>query len=343
MPQVEAIADVLIAGQKELGRMKFTDIASKLRRYVAMPGLIKQEKVGFSDGHQIQFQIKVTQAGSARATAPYASDVVNVTDTLKSATVPWKHVTANYAFDEFEMMVVSGQSEILDLMKSRRYDCMLDLAELMETYFWSLSTLNSDNPWGVPNYIVKNNTTGFNGGHPTGYSDVAGVSRTTYTAWKNYTAQYAAISKTDLIRKWRRAARETKFKPSVDYPSYNRGDHYGYYTNLDVVLESEELLEAQNDNLGPDIASMDGELLFRRIQVTDVPKLADDADDPIYGINWGVFHPIFHRKRFMREKGPTIVPGQHTVFATHVDLTYNIECRNCREQFVIAKDTTGGI
>ena len=49
-------------------------------------------------------------------------------------------------------------------------------------------------PRGLFYWIVKNSgTPGFNGGIPSGFTDVGGLSPTTYPRWKNWTGQYVNI------------------------------------------------------------------------------------------------------------------------------------------------------
>jgi hypothetical protein len=211
----------------------------------------------------------------------------------------------------------------------------------METDFWSKPATSSDTErtFGVQYWIVRSATSnGFNGGNPSGFtSGAAGIDSDTYTRWANWTERYVNITKTDLVAKWRRAATKTHFKSPVPIPSYNTGDRYGYYCNYDVLGTLEELLEAQNDQLGNDIASKDGRTLFRGTPVTYVPKLDDESTDPVYGINWGVFKPVFLTGEYMREDPPKQAPNQHNVFRVHIDLTLNFVCHNRRRLFICDK------
>ena len=72
-------------------------------------------------------------------------------------------------------------ARLVNLLQSSRVDAMTDLAELMESNFWGAPASSSDTlkPYGVPYWIVYNATTGFNGGHPSGFSDVGSFSSTT--------------------------------------------------------------------------------------------------------------------------------------------------------------------
>jgi hypothetical protein len=196
---------------------------------------------------------------------------------------------------------------ILDILKIRRIDAMISLTELMETAFWSFPTSTDDvTPYGIAYWIVKagmSTTGGFNGTLQSGYTTVGGVNPTTYPRWRNWNCQYTVVSKDDLIRKWREAATKTDFTPPVDgIPTFNTGDQYGFYSNYAVIGALEEVLEAQNDDLGEDVASMDGRAVFRRSPVNYVPKLDADTTGPVYGHELGHFQNV-HPQRLVAARG----------------------------------------
>lgn len=351
--QAAQLADLLTTTLKELGEMKWTDISSDLQKHVAMRNLMRKNRVVLDSGTSIQWNLMVGNSGAARATGLYGTDNVNVGEVMKTAEVPWRHYTTNYAFDRREIAMNRTPRRLVDLMKIRRIDCMTALAELWETDFWTLPTsTDTVSMYGVPYYVVKSataaskaNANGFNGGAPSGYSaGTAGLSSTTYPRWSNYSDAYTNISKDDLIRKWRRAATMTDFTPPVDgTPTYSTGDSLGWYSSYPVVAGTEELLEAQNDDLGTDIASMDGKTLFRRVGLTWVPKLDNDTDGPIYGINWGYFKIYVLRGEWLNETKIDITPGQHTVASVHVDSSLNPICKDRRRQVVLSTGTSGSV
>ena len=339
--QADDIADLIKITQKDLGRLRWTDLSYDLQEYIALPSLLQKEKVAFGSGYGMQWNVMTGTSGAAKDVGLYEVDNVNVSDVMQTASVPWRHMTTKYAIERREIAMNTGAAQIVDLGKIGRHDAMVDLAKHMETRFWSRPSTSNDNKqiYGVPYWIVYNDTDGFEGLHPGGgdsdFSDVAGLSSSTYDQWRNYSATYTTVSSTDLIRKWRKAATFTKFMTPNPNNPYG-GDRAGYYTNYDVIGPLEEVLEAQNDNLGNDIASKDGKLLFRQVPVTWVPHLESFSGDPIYGINWGVFKPAFLSGEYLREEGPAKASNQHTVFQTHMDLTMNIMCYDRRRNFVLA-------
>jgi len=340
--QAADISDLITITLKDLGRLKFTEIASTLTDYVALPNILQKYKVQYQSGNGIQWNVMHAHSDAAKNVGLYESDNVNIADVMTTANIPWRHCTTNYAFERREIQMNSDPARIVELVKIRRADAMIAMAELMETNLWSTASSSSDSllPFGIPHWIVKASSgEGFNGQNPSGFNDTAGIdsSDAKFSGWRNYNAQYAAINKTDLVRKWRKAAVFTNFKSPVPHASYNTGNNYGYYTNYDVIGRLEEVLEAQNDNLGNDIASKDGVLTFRQNPVQYVPKLDSDTSDPVYGINWGVLKPVFLSGEYLREEGPNTVPGQHTTSQVFVDCTLNYLCTDRRRLFVLNK------
>jgi hypothetical protein len=184
---------------------------------------------------------------------------------------------------------------------------------------------------------VKNSSTGFNGGDPAGFASGAGnLATATYSTWKNYTAQYTNVTKSDLISKMRTAYRKIKFESPVDIPDYRRGrgDQYRIYLNETTIKAFEDLGEQQNENLGRDLASMDDTITFRRNPLVWTPELDSDTTYPIYMLNFAYFAPVFLKGDYLRESDPAKAEGQHNVFVVFVDLTWNILCTDRRRQAV---------
>lgn len=349
--QAENLGDLVKTTLNELGEMKFTEIATDLREHIAMRQLMKQNRVTFEAGPQIQWDIMTDHNDSAEFVGLYNSDNVNVKDVMIQGQIPWRHVTANWAIDEREVAMNRSPRKIVDLIKTRRIACLISMAEKFERAFWRVPAVdNSVDPYGVPYYVVKTNTAatlanenGFNGLVPSGYTTVANVNPTTYPRWANYGTQYTNVTKDDLIRKWRRAATMVNFKPPVDgIPTFNTGDKYGYYTNYAVEERIIEILESQNENLGMSVAPYEGMAVFKRVPIQSVPFLDNDTTNPVYGINWGEFKTAVLSGFWMKEVTITHQPGQHNVAATHVDCSFNWLTRNRRRHFVLATDTTMG-
>lgn len=340
--QANQLSDLVAMTQKDLGKPNFTEIATDLQNHTAVKNLLKKNRVMLNSGYAVQWDVMVNHSGSASNVGLGASDNVQIVDTMVQASCDWRNSTANYAIIGQELDMNREPARIVDLVRERRIACMISVAELMETNFWGPPVALADGvtPWGINTWVVKNATEGFNGGAPSGYTTI-GLNPTTYPRWKNYTAQYTAVAKDDLIRKLRRAATFTKFMPPVEnIPTFNTGNQWGYYSNYGVIGAMEEILESQNENLGPDVASQDGKVIFRRAPVEWVPKLEADTTNPVYGINWGEFKTVVLSGWWGKETNVPVYPGQHTISAHFMDWTYQWVARNRRSHFVVATGTT---
>jgi hypothetical protein len=334
--------DLVQTTLRDLGKPKFTEIATDLQQHTAMKNLLRKNRVTLQSGYGVQWDVMVTHSGSFSNVGLGAQDNVSIVDTMVQATADWRNSTCNYAIIEQEIDMNSEPSRIVDLIRARRIAALIALAEGMETNFWGPPVGSTDNvtPWGVFTWLQKSATQGFNGGAPSGFTTI-GLNPTTYPRWKNWTDGYTAVSRDDFIRKARKMATFVHFMPAVDgIPSPNTGDEYGYYTNYGVIGPLEEALESQNDNLGEDVASMDGKVMFRRVPVTWIPRLESDTTNPLIAINWGWFKTIILSNWWLRETHIPHYPGQHTISAHFMDSTYQWVTKNRRCHGVISNGTT---
>lgn len=341
--QADNIADLVATTQKNLGRMQWTEIASDLQEYHALRNILKKEKVTFQSGIGLQWNVLVNDNGSAQNVGLFGDDSVGIVDGMQTATAPWRHTTANYAFERREVAMNRDPARIVDLVKTRRAMAMISLAKRMEISMWSKPADSNDQtePFGIPYWVTTSATAafGFNGTNPTGFSSGAGgLSSTTYTAWANGTGTYSAYTKSSMVALMREAATKTHFVSPVDLPSYSRGERYAIYAGYTVIQKLEEIAEQQNDNLGKDVAAMDGLVTFRKIPCLWVPYLdSSTTTGIIYGINWGELAPVVLQGEYLVESAPEKVPGKHTTMQSFVDLSWNLRCTNRRKQWVIYK------
>lgn len=351
------ILDIAKTTQKELGKLKFNQIAQKLHNYDVMSKIMKKEKVQFDGGVGIQRNLMVDNSQAAKNTGLYAKDAVNVADIMQTINVPWRHTTTNYAFERREMAMNNGPQKIVDLMKVRRTDAFLALIELMEQNFWGAPTSPSDTltPFGVKYWINKDaNIAGTGPAHADFTSDAPafdsnGPGGLDHPKWKNFCGSYAAITKNSLIALMRRTHRMIGFKSPVDVPDYRKGkgQNYRIYTDLATVEALEQVGEAQNENLGRDLAPYDDNITFRRNPIIWAEQLdpgngnegagSSNTAGDIYFINFDWFHPVFLKGEYLREAEPEKAPGQHSVFVNHIDLTWNVLCTDLRRQAVLWK------
>jgi hypothetical protein len=340
--QAEQIADIVTVVKDNEMRNSYELLVTALQEYPAMNRLFKGKARKENGGEQCTFNVQVASNESAQTTALFAEIDLSQADLIKTGRVPWRHVTNYYLFDEREPILNSGPEDLLDIVKARRTDCILDLAVKFEPWFWgkpSGSETADDKPiYGVQYWIPRINTDtdgAFQGGDPAGFTDgCAGFPAATYPNYQNWSNGYSAVTEDDFLDRLDLAVEETNFINPVAIPGSERS-RYGFYTNYRVKKAMGKIAKTQNDNLGWDLATRSP--LYNGNPIESVPYLKSDTEDPFYGIDWSVFKPYFLRGEWMKET-TVMRPGkQHRVVATFMDSTLNITCRNRRKLFVLYK------
>jgi hypothetical protein len=237
--------------------------------------------------------------------------------------------------------MASGKARILNLVKAKKAQAMLSLAKKLEAQFWTKPADSSDelNMFGLPYWIVKNAVLGFNGGNPAGFTAGAGsLDSTVFPNWKNHTGSYVNWTKDDCVRKMRTTYENVQFKCPYDCPDYRRGsERYEIFMGLTTRQMLEEIGEKQNDNLGRDIAPMDGRIVFNGNPVTRVPYLDSDTSYPIFFVDWSRFYFVFLQGEYLREEPAEKAPNQSTVVKADIYLTANLRCTDRRRLGVLYK------
>jgi hypothetical protein len=234
----------------------------------------------------------------------------------------------------------------LDLLKLRRSEAMQSAVELMEQKFWAIpdATATKD-PYGIFYWLQPNTTEGFNGGIPSGFTDVAGLSPTTYPTWQNWTGDYVAGGAGDtsgsLVPMARKAAHFCMFKPPVSNPDYEKGVNWQHLVPYSVLQAMEKYLKDNNENIGFELAKYADQVVFKRVPVEHAPMLDSSTFDqsdtykrPWLGINWGSFGLAFLQGQYMRTSDP-IQGSSHTTRAVFTDWTYQYQCRDRRRNFML--------
>ncbi len=336
------LADQIIGTLRNLGPPSMTQIAQDLQDYPVMRIWLKKDRVAIGDGIGVRRTLMTKTGGVAKHVGLLEQDDISIADHLADITVDWRHATAHWALDVRTAMMNRGKSLIRNIIRPRRMGAMIDLAQELETRAWVLRGVSDTKfPNGIPYYVVPNNTTGFNGNLPSGYSATNYIlNTTTHSNYKNYTAQYSEVTPADLIFLMREAMLKMNYRPPVNIPDFRRrGDKYRAYMNATTQLNIETLAEQQNDKLGRDVASMDGQTVFKGIALTYVPQLDGTTQNPVYLINNGSFFPVMLKGDMFRETGPKPHGLMHNTVVTFMDLTYNFVCVDRRQNAVIATGT----
>ena len=338
------IADLVAGTLDDLGPLKFQQIAQNLQYYEVFSKWFKKDKVAFDSGIGIQKTLmNKLDSTSSKHVGLLDTDQVNIPDVIDQLTVPWRHAQTSWSLIyQTDILMNRGKSLVFNVIKPRRAAALLGLVEELEDKAWGAAPGVNDKllPYSIQYWVVENSSTGFNGGAPTGHTTVAGVSLTDSPTFKNYTADYTNVTKSDLIKKLRTAHRKIRFVSPVTVDDYRGavGDRYRLYVNETTISNFEDVGESQNENLGRDVASMDGTITFRKHPIIWVPKLDARTDDPVYLIDHSTFYPVCLKGDYLRESEATKAPNQHNVYQVFVDLTYNYVCVDRRRNAVLSTD-----
>lgn len=336
---IEQILDLVASTQPELQRLKLTNIAQGITKFHVMNSILTKDRVEFQSGTGWERSIQADLMNSARHVEPYEPDVVMTADTMKKVKGPWRMTQASYAIEAHEEAFNRpGQNRIQNFLNIKRNDALMGLIKLMEDTFWSKPEDSSDKktPFGLFYWLVPNATAGFNGGNAAGFPD--GPGGLIHANFKNYTDQYTNVTKADLIKRMRTAAEETAFELPPQIKAVREGQNImqTVYTSLAVKQAMETLAEQQNDNLGRDLASMDGKALFHGMPIIRIPAL-DSLNDPVLMVNKEVFYPIVMTGWWLKESKPQISATQHNVVNVFIDTTWNLACTDRRRLAYIQK------
>lgn len=340
--QISDFGDLLATTLANYDEPNYTDISADLQDFPAAKRLIDANKIKHKSGTNCGWKVKVTSSNAAMNVAVTDHDPTgNIVDGFVDASVQWRKSMTRYYFYEEEMVVNMSPKRLVDLIKAREDDAKGEWIKLLEQNFWRLpSSSDSRTPLGIPYFVYKNATAGFNGGIPSGFSTVAGLSPTTYSGWNNYTFQYAGYTMDDLVRKTRVMMKKTGFKPPVKTPSNNTGTRRGLFSTLTLTQRLADLVDARNDNLGNDLSKNDDGAMIGRATVEWIPQLDEDTTDPLYLLDFGVIKVAVLADRWMKRKVISPYPGQRNVSAVFIDSNYAFLCYNRRLCGVGATGTT---
>ena len=342
--QLEQFGDLVQLTLDKYIRSDYTNLLTDLQRFPAASQLVNKSRMSHQAGTQIRWQVRLGTANSYEHITPTTPDQAAITDDFDDAYIPFRKVKVSYAFLEEMVDFQAGPEKIVDLVKAKEAGADHDFIEGIERDYWAFPSASDTNTFrSLPYWVVKSATSGFTGGHPTGYSDVAGLSATTYPRWKNYAAPYTAVTLDDFVLAARTMAEKTFFEPSVaNVPDLGKAspNSRGYYTTLTVKQTIENIVDSRNDNLGFDIASSDGKAMFRRAPVNWVPVLDADTTNPFYQINWDVFKTIVKTGYWNARTVIKPVPGMRNMVAVYKDTWMNFACFNRRVLGVLSTGTT---
>lgn len=359
----DKLLDLLATTQRNLPEPELETVL-EYQNYPVINQWFQGDKVQVDSGTSIERNIILDTSGNARHVRLYQKTPINVADVHHKITAPWCQVQTYWSIERREMLRNRKPARLIDLLKSRRLDGTMDLANLLEERAWSLPASADDdlNPRGLPYWLSMrpdDDTSGqgfgaytvrYTGGTTTDVK--GGLNGSSLTKWRNYAAVYTAIN-ADFVKRMRRAFHATNFVSPMLVRDLMAGpaSKFRIYMGLDSLVEYEDLVTSANDNLGKDLDPFHGVTTFRRVPIIQVPLLDDmsvlggsstsNTPEPVYGVNHAYFYPMVMEGDWLREDGPHSDVEQHNVFTTFLDGSYQFFCKNVRQSgFVLHKSIT---
>jgi hypothetical protein len=131
---------------------------SQHQQYNVVNEWFKTDKVQVDSGTSIVRNIILDTSGNARHVRLFQKTGLNVADVQSRITAPWVQVQTSYSIERREALRNRKPAMYIELLKSRRIDGMLSLAELLEQRAWLApdSTPADDlNPYGLPYWLSR--------------------------------------------------------------------------------------------------------------------------------------------------------------------------------------------
>lgn len=334
------IADMLTTTLYSMDKGTFYSLAENLQDYEFYGYILKNKDniIEKENGVGLEHYIFKGSGAKSRWVGLWEDDMYDFKNMLTKLNVNWCRLTDTMVYERRMVLENRGEARINNVIKPQERDMMLRMVETLEDAFFEDPDANDNRiMWGLKYWIVKNATQGFNGGAASGFTTVAGVSLTEVPKYKNWTDTYTNVTKTDLVAKMRKAHRKTNWKSPLTKEQF-RGDFGNrrvIYVNEATIEGMEEIGEAQNENLGRDLAPYDDTMVFRKHPIRYAVKLDDDTSNPVYMIDKDTFKVAILSGDYFRKTDVHKHPTKHNVFCNEVDLSINTLCLNRRSNAVL--------
>jgi hypothetical protein len=293
-------------------------------------------------GNQLAWRIGV---GSTRVDGHhglYEDFDLDRPDAMVKATAVWRFARQGTAIDMKEIDE-GAVEQVIDDLETLRNNMWVHMVEDFENGAWQVpGTGNALMENGIPYYVVWNGTDGLTGVGSNASGDtvnVAGISTTTQTKWRNYAFTYTTANYDDLGKLLLSYIRQARWRPPVNVKGNTQMNRV-IAMDVTTLNEWETVARSQNDQLGPDPLTMMDRSLLARTAPKWFPQLDDNAasgSNPVYVLNMDHLFPCFKRGWKFRELPPREQPKQRTAIGWEVHAAYNWKCTSRRRQIVGAK------
>jgi hypothetical protein len=304
-----------------------------------------------------EFKLQVSNPGNFSLSGPYAVDSTNRIEMMTHGGMPWSQNTTNYTYDITEDVFKRSAEEIVNHMDVLEHAMHNDYWAGMEDLMFSDGPTSTTTvprapsgplwwiqpmpgTWSSGTFTPTYSTPGWYGGHPTGFSDVAGISCTTYKNWSNRAFTYKVVSRNDFVEKILESMDKCYFKPPAPYAELAPGKpKWEFLTTYSRIQQCRQLLGQGNDNIGDNLGVHSGVVYIRNVPMNWVPawtvSTSSNArtDGVILGINWTKFKAYYAPGLRMVKRAPFQDKERHNVRWRVMDDSNQIVCLDRRANF----------
>lgn len=320
------------------------EVLQKYHLYPVINQWFAKDKMMIDGGTSIVRNVQLTEGGRAHFTRPYTPESPAVVDVQGRMRANWTQLVNDYSISRQEMLRNRSEPKLIDLVKTKRIECLMSIANILEETAWASPADSNDDlpPMGIPYWLVPvtaaqiaAGTYGHAGGNPSGFSDCGGIdaSAAANSRWRSYvdywTNDDGDLTDDDII-KITRMLRRLHFEPPSIVTDLNMKGlvNLRLYTTEAILEALEDRARKNNDALGADVAKFAGATVIKGIPVSWNEIIDADTGNPLYAVNHDFFQPFVMEGDYFRETEAMNSREQHDVFTTFVDLQFNYICTN---------------
>lgn len=309
-------------------------------------------------GSKISDRIKLDNSNTFEFYTPNQRFNPTSVDTLTTIEANWRFAKAHYSYseEEIELNDTGGLQQFVDLRTKYEQDAYTDMYDGLEASVWAvpstseMETAGGQRPYSLPAFVSED-TTNF---HPTGWTTILGTDPATSTRWRNsvetFTPSALDDQDTGIIAAFDRMFLNLEFRSPDQASQYFENDmlrRMKIITNKDGHTIYQRILRAGNDRFVSPQDPAYSSPVFNGIPVKYISSLdtaalysgaaAATGSPRYYWFNFNFLFPVFHKRRYMTQKGP-IEGGVEQPFsaAVYFNLYFNQFIRSRRRQGIVS-------
>lgn len=335
------------------------DLTAQYRNYGVAEEFANKKTIS-KDNKSFHHPLMVDSYDNNQLDSFFQSDSLTRNSLGQEGTSYWSIQKTGWIADRREPGYPRGASaeQIVDVFQMHRNNMYKKFYENNERYRWINPTYPNDGstsqiaPYGIPHFVVASATAavGQNGGHPSGYSRVSGLSRTEYPALKNWTATATDMSFTggqrklsdmmDLMQWVSPKELESEEKPTLNYVIESHRTPYTLYQDQMLAFKGDADYSKDPGKFKGATATVGNGLLFRGVPWMWVDALSQQyLRDGSANAAYNSAQPVYLRDKstwilyaaeglFMDECEPRWSDDSHNVVNNHMDTIYQRVCFN---------------